>query len=148
MKTIMRLSLAAALLGAGACATFGGPDELHLRTEPRFYSPAMSSTIGIGLTPLFAAPGGAPFVYHWHTDFGYFVNWAASGKVAPLGPEADSGDGTLYWTYDSQLALDHKPTVTIVVEATSPERGDAAHLYARKKIKLDWDRDTAHVRDE
>jgi hypothetical protein len=137
------LSIASAALLAGACATF--PDSLTLRVEPRNYSPAMSSTIGIGLTPVFSPPAGTSFTYRWHADFGYFAAWAASGKVAPLGPETESGDGTLYWTYDARLTSDRKPVVTIVVEAAERDTG---RVLASKKIKLDWDRDTAHIRED
>ena len=52
----MRFIPLAALLLASACATL--PGGLTVRAVPNVYSPAMSSTVGIGLTPIFEPPFG------------------------------------------------------------------------------------------
>ena len=87
----MKIFLAAAALLLCACETLpGGAGRMGLRAEAISYSPAMSSTPGIGFTP------------------------------------------------------DRKSVVTVVVEAQDSETG---RLLARRTVKLDWERDTARVRD-
>jgi hypothetical protein len=139
----MKLIAAALLLLLSACATLSS--GMSVRAEPISYSPAMSSTVGIGLTTVFVPPAGTTVNYHWNTDFGYFVSWHAPDfKISGLGPDLVATEGTLYWTYDPRLTPDQKPAVTITIEAQDAESG---RVLARSKIKLDWDRDTARVRD-
>ena len=142
MPSNVRAAAAAVLLTA-ACATF--PREMSVRAQPTVYSPAMSSTAGIGLTPVFVPPAGTTLNYHWSADFGYFVSWnAPSFKIVPRGADLVATPGTLYWTYDPKLAFARKPVVTILVEASDARSG---RVLARSALKLDWDRDTARVRD-
>ena len=69
----MKFFLAAAFL-ISACASLpGGAGSMGLRAEPNQYSPAMSSTPGIGFTTLYTPPAGTSVNYHWTTDFGYFT---------------------------------------------------------------------------
>ena len=78
-------------------------------------------------------------------DFGEFVSWGAPDfKVVPLGPDVTVGAGTLYWTYDPKLTAPRKSVVAIAIEAQDEKSG---RVLARRTIKLDWDRDTARVRD-
>jgi hypothetical protein len=139
----MRILALAAVLLSCACAAFTG--SLTVRNETSSYSPAMSSTVGIGFTPVFEPPFGTTLAYHWSADFGEFVSWGAPDyKVAALGPEADSGAGTLYWTYDPRQTAPRKSTVTIRIEARDVNSG---RVLANKTITLDWDRDTARIRE-
>jgi hypothetical protein len=140
----MKSFAAAALILACACAT--RPSALNVRPEPLQYSPAMSSTPGIGLRTVFVPPAGTAVDYHWSADYGYFVSWnAPSFKVVPRGADLVATEGTLYWSYDAKRAFERKPVVTIAVEARDAESG---RVLARKKLKLDWDGDTARVREE
>jgi hypothetical protein len=141
-RRIASLAAAAAVLCAAGC----GAGTMTVRAEPISYSPAMSSTPGIGLTPVFAAPAGTTYGYYWHASFGYFLSWAPpSYKVVPLGVDAVSGSGALYWSYDPKLTFVNKPVVTISVEARDRESG---RVMARRTLKLDWEQDTARVREE
>ena len=118
---------------------------MGLRAEPTQYSPAMSAVPGIGLTPVYEPPAGTTVNYHWTADFGYFVSWNPPNYVVlPRGADLTTTMGRLYWTYDPRYAPDRKPVVTIVVEAQEPDTG---RVVARRTLKLDWERDTARVRD-
>jgi hypothetical protein len=135
-----RAALAAVLL-AGACAA----GSMSVSVRPKAYSPALSSTPGIGLTPVFAGRAGEAYDYRWKTNFGSFVSWAPPAyKVLPRGAEVSAGDETLYWTYDPRLSGAAKPVVEISVEVRERESGRAV---AWKKVLLDWDGDTARVRE-
>ncbi len=115
-----------------------------MRAEPSQYSPAMDSTVGIGLLPVFVPPAGATVDYHWHTDFGHFVVWSPPAyKVIPQGDDVTMTEGRLYWSYDPALTLTRKPTVTVDIEAVDRESGK---VLSRKTLHIDWDRDLARVR--
>jgi hypothetical protein len=139
----MKSFAAAALILLSACAAL--PGDMSVRAEPMQYSPAMSSTPGIGLRTVFVPPSGTKIVYHWRADYGYFLSWNAPGyKVVPRGPELVASEGILYWSYDPRRALESKPVVTITVEAQDSESG---RVLARHRLKVDWERDAARVRD-
>jgi hypothetical protein len=142
----MKTLLAAAALALAACSSLpGGAGGMGLRTEPDQYSPAMSSTPGIGFTTVFIPPAGTEVHYHWITDFGYFVTWNAPNYVVlPRGADFTATEGRVYWTYDPRYTPDRKPAVTVIVQAEDAETG---RIVARRTVKLDWERDTAHVRD-
>ncbi len=139
----MKSFAAALLLLTSACAMLS--EDLNVRAEPLSYSPAMSSTVGIGIRTVFVPPSGTEVNYHWTTDFGYFVSWHAPDyKVKPLGSDLVATEGTLYWTYDAKLTSARKPVVSISISA---QDADTGRVLASHTLKLDWDRDTARVRD-
>ena len=144
----MKFLLAAAAFARSACSTVslpGGAGSLGLRTEPNQYSPALSSTPGIGFTTLFIPPSGVTVNYHWSADFGYFVTWNPPNyAVVPRGADFTATEGRVYWTYDPRFIPDRKPTVTVVVSA---EDADSGRIVARRTVKLDFEHDTARVRD-
>lgn len=143
--------LAFVLLAAGLAAGCETPQtwspftqELSVRAEPSQYSPAMDSTVGIGLRPVFVPPSGVTVDFHWHTDFGHFVLWNPPDyKVVPQGDDVTMTDGRLYWSYDASMALTHKPAVSITIEAVDRETGK---VIATKTLHLDWEHDLARVR--
>jgi hypothetical protein len=142
----MKTLLAAAAISFSACASFsGGPGTMGLSAEPHQYSPALSSTPGIGFRTLFIPPAGTTVNYRWTADFGYFVTWnGPADAVVPRGADFTATEGRVFWTYDPRYASDRKPVVTVVVEAEDAETG---LVVARRAVKLDWDRDAARVRD-
>jgi hypothetical protein len=144
----MKFLLAAAAIALSACSTVtlpGGAGSMGLRVEPHQYSPAMSSTPGIGFTTVFIPPSGTTVNYHWTANFGYFVTWNAPNyAVVPRGADFTATEGRVYWTYDPRFIPDRKPTVTITVSAEDAESG---RIVARRAVKLDWERDTARLRD-
>ncbi len=138
-----RILGAAAALAAGACAT--SPRSMSVRALPAQYSPAMSSTVGIGLRPVFVPPSGTVVDYHWRTNFGYFLTWGAPDyKPARQGADVFLTEGQLYWSYDPSRAMTRKPPVAIVIEARDRQSG---RVLARRTVRLDWDQDVARVRD-
>lgn len=142
----MKILFAAAALLLSACSSLpGGAGSMGLRAEPHQYSPAMSSTPGIGFTTLFIPPSGTTVNYHWTTDFGYFVTWNPPNYVVlPRGADFTATEGRVYWTYDPRYTADRKSVVTVVVAAEDAETG---RIVARRTVRLDWERDTARVRD-
>lgn len=126
-----------------------GPVELSIRASPEKYSPLMSSTVGIGLTPHYT--GAGPVVYSWNTSYGYFVSWnATDGKVTQYNESIDTSDPTIYWSYSPDDMGKEKPPVTIRLIVKTPPRTHGGNgTIAWKDLHIIWEQnDTAVVSRE
>jgi len=75
-----------------------------ISSTPGLYSPLMSSTVGIRLTPQYEGPPSTFLQYHWTTDYGTFVRWDPPVfTVTDLGRDAITTTGTVYWQYIPEL---------------------------------------------
>ncbi len=69
-----------------------------------FYSPMMSSAVGIGLTPRYSGPPSGSLQYHWTADYGTFVKWGPPDyTVTDLGRDPITANGTVYWQYIPEI---------------------------------------------
>jgi len=136
------LSILAAGLAAQALSR-RTPPPLALRASPAAYSPAMSSTVGIAISPSLPPGAAADAVVVWRANYGQFLRWAAPDyRVIALGPRVATGVETLYWSYDANDAGAEKPDVEIVVSLRS-----AGRVAAEGTVRVGWDGATARVRD-
>lgn len=156
--TVSVLALAALfILGAG-CTTSaparndtlsaGSSVSLSIISDIPRYTPLMSSTVGIGLTPQIT--GTLPpdsMMYTWKTDYGHFVGWSAPDyTVSELGTTVATGNGTkVYWTYIGENVSGGRPPVHVTLDLV--DRATGATLGHAEKI-IDWDarNDTAVIR--
>ncbi|MDD5304449.1 MAG: hypothetical protein PHS14_15235 [Elusimicrobia bacterium] len=129
------LALASAALAA-ACGTV--PAEMRVMVEPPAYAVTMSSTLGLGLTPVSEPPPGMKVRYRWTADGGYFrIQSEATNEIVDLGRETVTGGGKLFWSYkpDEQKALEDRP-VAITVVTENAKNGEA---LAWTDMALVWD---------
>ena len=107
-----------ALISAGCTAYQASSDDkasLRIITDRQNYTPLMSSTVGIGLKPVFAVDNNS-VIFSWHTDYGYFVSWGAPGfKVNDRGPDVITNDTKIYWSYSPEDMDKEKPPVHITL---------------------------------
>jgi hypothetical protein len=123
-----------------------GQIDISIRAEPEKYIPLMSSTVGIGLTPVYKGPG--PAVYSWNTSYGYFIGWnATDGNVNKQGNSVDTANETIYWSYSPEDMGKEKPPVTIrLVVKTPPRTHGGSGTLAWKDIHISWENnDTAVI---
>lgn len=128
---------------------------ITLEASPQRYSPIMSSTPGVALTPIITgfvpaettiASGASDFAWdsiqvEWDATFGEFVAWEAPDyKVYRLGNPAATGEKTVYWTFTEAPASTGEP-VTITVTARDMTRQGA--VLGISTVTLDWDGDSA-----
>ncbi len=128
------LTLAAALLAA--CAYV--PTEMRVMVEPPYYVATMSSTPGLGLTPIAEAPPGMKVRYRWTTDGGFFLTVSETTReIVNLGQNTVTEDGKLFWSYDpgGQGALENRP-VAVTVLTENRKNGKEV---ARTEFALAWD---------
>jgi hypothetical protein len=129
--------------------TTPGPVNLTVRASPTRYSPMMSSTVGIGLTPYYSGPG--PVVFSWNTTYGYFVGWNAPDfKVIQFNGSVENANPTIYWSYPAADMGKEKPPVTIRLIVKTPPRTHGGNgTIAWKDIRIGWEgNDTALINPE
>jgi hypothetical protein len=121
------------------------PEEVTIQTDRDVYIPIMSSTVGIGLIPVYTLKRPPETVQiHWHTDYGYFVALDSPDfKVNLLGTEVINNGEKIYWSYDPGEMGAKKPSVEISLQI---EDAQSRQVLAEASLKIGWeDQDTAKV---
>jgi hypothetical protein len=132
--------------GTGVPLTTPGIVDISILAKPVKYSPLMSSTVGIGLTPVYNGTGQV--VYSWNTSYGYFIGWnAPDWKVDRHSQSIDTTNQTIYWSYSPDDMGKEKPPVTIRLIVKTPPRDHGGNgTIAWKDLHLTWENnDTAVV---
>ncbi len=151
----MRLVIGLLVLGVAILATGIVPlatqgddvllEEVTIQTDIDAYIPLMSSTVGIGLVPVYELGGPPEAVqFHWRTDYGHFVAWGSPDfKVNLLGTEIINNGERIYWSYDPDEMGAEKPTVEISLQI---EDAQSRKVLAEARLKIGWEgKDTARV---
>jgi hypothetical protein len=116
--------------------------ELRISADRQSYSPIMSSTVGIGLTPEYTSGmDGRTVRFRWQTDFGHFLSWGPPGyKVEDLGRDVTTGGGKIYWSYSpDDMGREKLPvhvTLSMIDEASGQVLGTAG-------LEIGWE--SGHV---
>ncbi|MFC1993379.1 hypothetical protein ACFLV3_06205 [Chloroflexota bacterium] len=119
------------------------PEVVTIQTDRDNYIPTMSSTVGIGLIPVYTIKIPPETVqFHWRTNYGYFIAWDIPDfEVNLLGTEVINNREKIYWSYDpSEMGLE-KPSVVISLQI---EDEQTQKVWVETNLKIGWeDRDTA-----
>jgi hypothetical protein len=118
--------------------TFAVPLTIVINTTPSRYNPAMSSTIGIRLTPVNISGILPPdAVFTWETDFGTFYHWGPPDfKVVELTPRYTGMADPVYWSYFSELGEKNPPPVNVTLRATESVTGKT---LANATLHIGWE---------
>jgi hypothetical protein len=109
--------------------------SLAINASPSRYSPAMSSTPGIGLEPVPAGFSAGNASFAWKASYGHFLSWDAPGyQINEQGDSLINHGGKIYWSFTGRPDLTATP-VTITVTATDPASG---RLLGSSVTTLDW----------
>jgi len=118
--------------GAGSCGCVNGtcgiaragsaaapvpvPVSLNLEAAPLRYSPVMSSTPGIGLTPNLTGFDVSSTDVEWNTSFGRFLTWSPPDyHVNQQGAFFINHGDKVYWSFSDMPASAGVPVVITVV---------------------------------
>jgi hypothetical protein len=119
---------------------------LTIINDRNVYSPMMSSTVGIGLTPGYPATvDNRTVTFRWQTDYGKFLSWEAPDyKVIEQGADVTTDDGKIYWSCLAENASGRRPpvhiTLTMIDRASGKTLGTAS-------LEIGWgDPDVAVVK--
>lgn len=130
-----RLAFGAAAFLVG-CRTI--PTEMRVMVEPPAYSITLSSTLGLGLTPIAESPPGMKVRYRWSADAGYFLTQKeTTNEILDLGRATVTSGGKLFWSYEEEElgVLSGRP-VAITVVTENMKNGKE---IARTEMSLIWD---------
>ena len=118
--------------------TVAVPLVIGINATPSRYNPAMSSTIGIRLTPVNTSGILPPDAqYTWTTTFGTFYHWGPPDfRVVELAPEYTGTGEPVYWSYFSQLDEKQTKPVTITVSLEDPSTGK---VLANASLRIGWE---------
>ena len=121
-------------------------EKLEIETDRDTYSPILSSTVGIGLTPVYTVEEALDSSnFHWQTNYGHFVIWGPEDqKVQILGTEVINLGEKIYWSYDPDEMGKEKPPVFITL---SIEDEVTKKVIYDSSLELYWeDLDLAKVK--
>jgi hypothetical protein len=119
------------------------PEAVTIQTDRDAYIPVMSSTVGIGLVPVYRLDRPPETVQlHWRTDYGHFVAWGSPDSgVNLLGTEVINDGQKIYWSYDPAEMGIPKPIVGISLQVEDAQSGQ---VLATARLEIGWeDKDTA-----
>ena len=139
----------------GRCSVIAAPSDqsqgaqkvlFRLEASPQRYSPMMSSTPGVRLTPNITGFAAADATFEWNATFGRFLMWDAPDyKVHEIGNPVATDGRTIYWTFTEKPASTKVPVVITVTARDSTRRGA---VLGSSTVTLNWDGDYAvMVRD-
>lgn len=111
------------------------PEKVKIQTDRDSYTSIMSSTVGIGLVPIYISERDTETVkFHWRTNYGHFVTWEPpEHKVIMLGIEVINNGEKIYWSYNEMS--EKKPSVQISLTVEDTISGD---LLAESCLEIDW----------
>ena len=121
----------------------GLPEAVTIQTDRDNYILTMSSTVGIGLIPVYTIEIPSETAqFHWRTNYGYFIAWDTPDfEVNLLGTEVINNGEKIYWSYDPSEMGVEKPSVVISLQI---EDKQTQQVLAETNLKIGWgDRDTA-----
>jgi hypothetical protein len=117
--------------------TVAAPLTIQINATPSRYNPAMSSTVGIRLTPVNISgitPPDSQFT--WATTFGSFYHWGPPDfRVTGLGSSYTGTAEPIYWSFFSDMNSKERPPVmvTLTVSDSSTQK-----ILANASMRLVW----------
>ena len=133
---MLRQALIAAGILAG-CRT-APPVLMRVMVEPPAYALGLSSTLGLGLTPIAEASPGMKVRYRWSADAGYFLTQKeTTNEILDLGRATVTLGGKLFWSYEAgeENELRNRPVAITVIT----EKLKNGKEIARTEMSLVWD---------
>jgi len=154
-KTLVLLTICIAAIVAAGCATTppaiqntaaspSGTVTVAIHPDITHYTALMSSTVGIGLSPIITGPLPAGnLTYVWKTGYGHFLGWSAPDyKVREQGTTV-TGNGTkVYWTYLYENENASRPPVHITLNVIDPATG---LTLGNAELTIVWDANNTAV---
>ena len=92
------------------------PASLTIDASPQVYSPLMSSTVGIGLTPNVSGLKTSETEYAWTASYGHFLDWSAPNyTVNTLSEPVVNHGEKIYWSFTE---VPKSPLVPVIITLT------------------------------
>jgi hypothetical protein len=112
------------------------PTLVRIDASPTRYSPLMSSTPGIRLTPNASGFNLTDAEFTWNASYGHFLSWDSPGYTIKKLPRPVINHGeTIYWSFIDPAASTRDPVI-ISVTARNVTSGQ---VYGNSELSLGWE---------
>lgn len=111
------------------------PGSVRIDASPQMYSPLMSSTVGIGLTPNVSGFTTADAQFEWNATYGNFFDWSAPDyTVRRLSEPIVNHGEKIFWSFNEGPASPPAPVIITVTarDATSQK------VLGSSRMTLAW----------
>jgi len=111
------------------------PGSVRIDASPQMYSPTMSSTIGIGLTPNVSGFKTADAQFEWNATYGQFFDWSAPDyTVSRLSQPVVNNGEKIFWSFTEEPA---SPLVPVIITVTARDV-QSQNVLAGSRMTLGW----------
>jgi hypothetical protein len=118
------------------------PGSITIDASPQVYSPLMSSTVGIGLTPNVSGIKTHGVEYEWTATFGHFLDWSAPNYTINTLPEPVVNHGEkIYWSFTE---VPKSSLVPVVITLTARDIASKKPI-ASSRLTLGWKNNMSFV---
>jgi hypothetical protein len=120
---------------AGVC-TVAMTRSVRIEAAPQMYTPLMSSTPGIGLTPNVIGFNPADAEFTWNASYGEFLDWSSSNyTISGLSQPVINHGEKVYWTFMDVPASTRDPVIISVTARDLP----SGQILGSSRLTLGWE---------
>ena len=120
---------------AGVC-TLAITRSVRIEAAPQMYTPLMSSTPGIGLTPNVTGFNPADAEFTWNASYGEFLDWSSSNyTISGLSQPVINHGEKVYWTFMDVPASTRDPVIISVTARDLP----SGQILGSSQLTLGWE---------
>jgi hypothetical protein len=112
------------------------PGSVRIEAAPQTYSPLMSSTPGIELTPNVSGFNPSDAEFTWNASYGQFLDWSSPNyTVSRLAQPVVNHGEKVYWTFMDVPALTRDPVIISVTARDLP----SGQILGSSRLTLGWE---------
>jgi len=120
---------------AGVC-TGAITRSVRIEASPQMYTPLMSSTPGIGLTPNVIGFNRADAEFTWNASYGQFFDWSSPNyTVSRLSQPVINHGEKVYWSFTDVPASTRDPVIISVTARDHP----SGQILGSSNLTLGWE---------
>ena len=110
--------------------------SVRIDTSPQMYTPPMSSTPGIGLTPNVSGFSPADAELTWNASYGYFLDWSSPNyTISKLSQPVINHGEKVYWSFTDAPASTRDPVIITVTARDLP----SGQILGKSRLTLGWE---------
>lgn len=110
--------------------------SVRIEAAPQMYTPFMSSTPGIGLTPNVSGFNPADAEFTWNASYGQFLDWSSSNyTVSKLSQPVVNHGEKVYWSFTDAPASTRDPVIISVTARNIP----SGQILGSSRLTLGWE---------
>jgi len=110
--------------------------SVRIEASPQMYTPLMSSTPGIGLTPNISGFNPADAEFTWNASYGEFLDWSSSNyTISGLSQPVINHGEKVYWSFTDVPASTRVPVIISVTVRDLP----SGQILGSSRLTLGWE---------